>query len=100
MGFSATGHAYCLRGDMALHGVENCVKVVDDIHLFDDDFSTHLQRIHQMLSRCRKYGINLNKDKFVPAVPSVSFCGYNLSAESVAADEDRVSAIREFPDTS
>ena len=50
-----------------------------------------------MLSRCRKYGIILNKDKFVPAVPSVSFCGYKLSAEGVAADEDRVSAIRDFP---
>ena len=49
-----------------------------------------------MLSRCRKYRITLNKDKFVPAVPSVSFCGYNLSAQSFAADEDRVSAIRDF----
>ncbi|KAG0725211.1 Transposon Tf2-6 polyprotein [Chionoecetes opilio] len=96
MGFSATGDAYCLRGDLALQGVDNCVKVVDDILLFDDDFPTHLQRIHQMPTRCRKYGITLNKDKFVVAAPSVSFCGYNLSAEGVAADEDRVSAIRDF----
>ena len=42
MGFAATGDAYCLRGDMALQGVTNCVKVVDDILLFDDDLPAHL----------------------------------------------------------
>ncbi|XP_064120305.1 uncharacterized protein LOC135224910 [Macrobrachium nipponense] len=36
MGFSATGDAYCLRGDMALQGVPTCVKVVDDILLSDE----------------------------------------------------------------
>lgn len=97
MGFSATGDAYCLRGDMALQGVEHCVKVVDDILLYDDDFPTHLQRVHQMLSRCRTHGITLNKDKFVVADSRVSFCGYNLSAEGISADEDRVIAIRDFP---
>ena len=43
MGFSATGDAYCLRGDMALQGMENCAKVVDDILLFDSDFNTHIR---------------------------------------------------------
>jgi len=73
MGFSATGDAFCLRGDMALQGITNCVKVVDDILLFDEDFPTHLRRIHQMLTRCREYGITLNRDKFVVAAPSVNF---------------------------
>ncbi|XP_066983835.1 uncharacterized protein [Macrobrachium rosenbergii] len=41
--FSATGDAYCLRGDMALQGIPNCVKVVDDILLSDEDLPSHLQ---------------------------------------------------------
>lgn len=97
MGFAATGDAYCLRGDMALQGVTNCVKVVDDILLFDDDLPTHIHRIHQMLTRCRTYGITLNKDKFVVAAPTVSFCGYQISADGISADEDKVKAIRDFP---
>ncbi|XP_068246810.1 uncharacterized protein [Palaemon carinicauda] len=31
IGFAATGDAFCIRGDMALQGMQNCVKVVDDI---------------------------------------------------------------------
>ena len=97
MGFAATGDAFCLRGNMALQDMQNYVKVVDDILLYDEDFSTHLQRIHEMLTGCRKSGITLNRDKFVVATPSATFCGYTLSREGISADPDKVSAIRDFP---
>ena len=97
MGFSATGDAYCLRGDMALQGISNCVKVVDDILLTDEDLPSHLQRIHKVLSRCRQYGITLNKDKFVVAASKAKFCGYILSHDGISADPEKVSAIRDFP---
>ncbi|XP_064116655.1 uncharacterized protein K02A2.6-like [Macrobrachium nipponense] len=97
MGFSATSDANCLRGDMALQGVPNCVKVVDDILLSDEDLPSHLQHVHQMLTRCRQYGITLNKEKFTVAAPKVNFCGYVLSSDGIAADPDKVSAIRDFP---
>ncbi|XP_064105993.1 uncharacterized protein LOC135215363 [Macrobrachium nipponense] len=50
MGFAATGDAFCLRGDMALQGVQNCVKVIDDLLLHDEDYATHLHRIHEVLT--------------------------------------------------
>lgn len=93
MGFAATGDAYCLRGDMALQGVANCSKVVDDILLFDKDLPTHIGRINQMLTRCRTHGITLNKEKFVVAAPSVNVCGYQISEKGISADEDKVTAI-------
>ena len=77
--------------------MDNCVKVVDDILLFGDDFPTHLQRIRQMMVRCRKHGITFNKDKFEVAEPRVRFCGYNLFAVGVSAGEDRISVIWDFP---
>ncbi|XP_064083050.1 uncharacterized protein LOC135199066 [Macrobrachium nipponense] len=61
MGFAATGDAFCLRGDMALQGVQNCVKVLDDLLLHDEDYATHLHRIHEVLTRCRKFGITLTR---------------------------------------
>lgn len=97
MGFAATGDAYCLRGDIALQGVKNCVKVVDDILLYDADYTTHLTRIHQVLTRCREFGITINKDKFEVAAPKVDFCGFTLSMAGIAADQDKVIAIRDFP---
>ena len=87
----------CLRGDMALQGTKNCVKVVDDILIYDEDYVTHLQRINEVLTRCCKFGITLNKEKFVVASTSVNFCGYSLSKDGISADPGKVSAIRDFP---
>ncbi|ROT64663.1 hypothetical protein C7M84_017381 [Penaeus vannamei] len=95
MGFAATGDAYCLRGDLALQGITNCVKVVDDILLFDSDLPTH-RRVFQMLSRSRAHGITLNKDKFMVAATKVSFCGYNIPPEGIAADPEKVAAILSY----
>ena len=97
MGFAAIGDAYCLRGDMALQGLQNCVKVVDDILMYDEDYPTHLRRIYDMLARCRANGITLNREKFVVAAPRVNFCGYQLSDEGISADPEKVTAIRDFP---
>lgn len=57
MGFGATGDAICLRGDMALQGVKNCVKMVGDVLLCAEDCSTHLHRFHQVLTRCCEFEI-------------------------------------------
>lgn len=97
MGFAATGDAFCLGGNKALQGVESCVKVVDDILLFDENYTTHLQRIYNTLIRCHQSGITLNKKKFVLAASSVDFCRYTLSGEGIAADQEKVKAIKDFP---
>ncbi|XP_064100793.1 uncharacterized protein LOC135211412 [Macrobrachium nipponense] len=47
MGFAATGDAYCYCGDLALQGMKKCVKVVDDILIFNEDLLTHYHRIHE-----------------------------------------------------
>ena len=96
MGFSATGDAFYLRGDMALQGIPICVKVMDDILLHDEDYLAHLQRVDAVLTRCRRNGITLNADKFTLAAPTVSFYGYVLSEEDVAAYPRKVKAIAEF----
>ncbi|XP_068229734.1 uncharacterized protein [Palaemon carinicauda] len=85
-GFAATGDAYCYRGDLSLQGMKKCVKVVDDILIFDDDLLSHYHRIHELLTCCRKNGITLNRDKFVVAETRVNFCGFTLSEEGIAAD--------------
>ncbi|XP_037779411.1 uncharacterized protein LOC119575951 [Penaeus monodon] len=97
MGFAATGDAFCLRGDRALQGVTNCIKVVDDILLHDEDYISHLQRVNEVLSRCRQHGITLNAEKFIVAASEASFCGYKLSRYGIEADPEKVRAITEFP---
>ncbi|XP_037781117.1 uncharacterized protein LOC119577617 [Penaeus monodon] len=96
MGFAATGDAFCLRGDRALQGVTNCIKVVDDILLHDEDYISHLQRVNEVLSRCHQHGTTLNAE-FIVAASEASFCGYKLSRYGIEADPEKVRAITEFP---
>ncbi|XP_047481642.1 uncharacterized protein LOC125034045 [Penaeus chinensis] len=99
MGFVATGDEYCRRGDIALDGVQQCVKVVEDVLLWDEDYASHLKRVREVLMRCRAHGITVNAVKFVLAAPEVSFCGYTLSGNGIAAEEEKVCARAEFPKT-
>lgn len=97
MGFTVTGVAYCLCGDVALQGITNCVKVVDDILLFDDDLPAHIQHIFQMLTQCCVHGITIDKVKFMATGSQVNFCGYNLSAEGISTYPEKLEAITDFP---
>ncbi|KAK8378607.1 hypothetical protein O3P69_011237 [Scylla paramamosain] len=94
MGFVATGDEFCRRGDAALDGVQQCAKVVDDILLWDEDYKTHIRRVYEVLVRCRTHGITINAEKFVLAAPDVTFCGFKLSREGIAADEEKTDASR------
>lgn len=71
MGFMGTGDKFCCRGNVVLEGTQQCVKVVDDILLWDPD--------GEVLMRCRALGIAINAEEFVLAAPEVSVCGLKLS---------------------
>lgn len=72
------------------------MKLVDEVLLYDEDYLTHLYRIHEFLSRCRKHGITLNAEKFTLTTLAVSFCGYVLSNEGKAVDPEKDKAIADF----
>ena len=97
MGLSIIGDEFCRRGDAVFAGLQNFVKVVDDILIYNKDYETHLHRVYELLLRCQWAGIMLNADKFVLAAPSASFCGYGVSTDGVIADDEKVRAIRDFP---
>lgn len=86
MGFTAMGNEYCLHGDMALQGIENCIKVKDNVLIYDEDLSPHIKRMHQTLTRCCEFGITTNRDKFHVAEPSVRFKGYIISSTGISLD--------------
>ncbi|XP_070000274.1 uncharacterized protein [Penaeus vannamei] len=78
MGFVSSGE-FCRRGDIALSGIDNCIKVIDDVLVWDTDYAQLLQRLRRILIRCRQHGITINADKFNFAAPEVQYCGYTLS---------------------
>lgn len=96
LGFVATGDEYCRCGGIALAGVQQCVKVVEDILLWDEYYAFHLKRVQDVL-RCRAHGITINAEKLALAGPEVLFCWDRLSRNEITAEEKKVHVIFEFP---
>jgi len=97
MGLVSTGDEYCRRGDIALSGIENLEKVVDDMLAYDAGFPEHVARVWTVLSRCRAQGITLNPTKFRFAEDEVKFVGFIVSRQGTRADPRKIAAIQEFP---
>lgn len=96
MGLSVSGDEYNRRGDDALQGCNNTVKVVDDVLVYDREYQQHLNHIWDVLKQCLKYGVTLNPDKFFFAEQSIEYCGYQLSEEGFLPDKGKLSAIKNF----
>ena len=97
MGFISSGDEFCKRGDIALSGIGNCGKVVDDTLAWDHSYSEHIQRVHSILCRFREHNITISATKFLFAQPTADFCGYIVDESGIKADPKKVKAIAEFP---
>ncbi|XP_068245591.1 uncharacterized protein [Palaemon carinicauda] len=69
--------------DMVVQGIQNCVKVIDDLLLCDEYYVTHLHHIHEVVTSCHKFGITSTR--------------YTPSGDGISADHQKVSAIRDCP---
>ena len=97
MGLNATGDEYNRRGDLALQGIPNVQKVVDDIMIHTPDFASHLDTLKAVLQRCRENGITLSRKKFAFAKDEVKYVGYNVGKMGISADPAKICAIKDFP---
>ena len=98
MGLASTGDEYCRRGDEAFSGMKNYAKVVDDIIVYDENLQEHYENVRNLLERCRKHNITLNREKFKFAEKSVKYVGYTISEDGITVDEEKLEGLRKFPE--
>ena len=98
MGLNATGDEFNRRGDLALEGLHNIEKVVDDILIHNESLESHIKSVIEVLKRCRQFGITLSRKKFNFCKSEVKYAGYEVGALGVCADRDKIKAIIEFPE--
>ena len=79
-------------GDLA--GVETDI---DDILVWGKNEEEHLQRLKEVLQRCREINLKLNMEKCQFAMPQVTYLGHIINAQGIAPDKERVRAICEMP---
>jgi len=85
--------------DLVLCGLtyEICMVYLDDIVIFSSDFDTHMSRLQQVFKRIRQAGLKLKASKCCLLQKKVSFLRHVVSAQGLEVQEEKVSAVKEWP---
>ncbi len=97
MGLISAGNEHNLRGDLALEGMENAKKIIEDIVIYDKDLERHLERVTNVLEWFKAAGISLHMKKAQFGQPSVEWCWYTLSEAGYFPREGLVDTLTHFP---
>lgn len=98
-GIAPAPEIFQMKLDQNLEGLSGVFKIADDIlitgqgdndQLADQD---HDRNLENLLRRCRKKNIKLNRDKFDFKKDEVSFIGHRLTKEGLKPDPNKVTAI-------
>ncbi len=96
MGLASSSDEYCQRTDQVLEGIEGIQKIVDDILIYGSSYEQLLERLEQVLTRCRQHSITLSKKK-AEVDQKVKFAGYIVSQQGVEPDPEKTEGVRDFP---
>ena len=74
-----------------------CLIYLDDILVYSRTFEDHLCHLRQVFDRLRHANLRLKPSKCNFACPQVKYLGHVVSPEGIAPDDDKISAVRDFP---
>lgn len=70
---------------------------LDDLLVFSKTFEEHLQHLRYVFSTFEKHGLKLKPSKCHLFREEVPYLGHVISAEGVATDPEKISAVRDWP---
>ena len=79
-----------------LQDLDGVICHTDNVLIFGSDEQEHDRRVCAVLDRLRDAGVTLN-EKCEFSVSSITYLGYVISAKGIAADPDKIAAMRNFP---
>ena len=97
MGCVASGDEYNRRADAAFSGVQQIVRVVDDILRFDRTFPGHVKGVCAVLQAAMDAGITLDLEKFKFGRRKVEWVGYVIQRGGYTVEPGKLKAIADFP---
>ena len=71
---------------------------IDDIIIFSQDEYQHKKHLHDVANRLAAYSLKLNFNKCLLGASQLTALGYMLSAEGLAASDDKIKAIQQLPE--
>ena len=74
--------------DLILAGLQwtSCLVYLDDIIIFGNDFSNHLQKLQLVFDRIQDAGLKVNPTKCVFLREEVKYLGHIVSSQGVSVD--------------
>jgi len=97
MGCVASGDEFNRRADAAFSGVQQIVRVVDDILRFDRTFSGHVRGVCDVLQAAMDAGITLDLEKFKFGQRKIEWVGYVIQHGGYTVEPGKLKAIADFP---
>lgn len=73
------------------------IAYIDDILIYSDNESEHIDHIKQVLERLASYGLNVNVSKSVFLQTNVSFLGHEISSTGIRPLQAKVEIIEQYP---
>jgi len=74
-----------------------CLIYLDDILVYSKTFPEHLNHLRQVFDRLRHANLKLKPSKCKFACNKVHYLGHVVSSEGIAPNEDKISAVKDFP---
>ena len=85
--------------ELALAGLQwkTCLVYLDDVLVFSDDFSTHVSRLSEVLSRIQKANLKLKPAKCHFLQDEVVFLGHVISSDGITPNPENLEKIANWP---
>jgi len=98
-GLNSSSACFQRMMEIALQGLqwETCLVYVDDIITYGANFTEHMTRVDEVLSRIRDAGLKLRPDKCHLLQAEVVFLGHVVSGDGVRPDPNNISKILSWP---
>lgn len=84
--------------DEALRGLPFVYGYLDDILIFSVTPEQHVDHLRQLFQRLKDFGMLINSAKCEFGRSSITFLGHKVSADGIQPLEDKVQAIKDFPE--
>lgn len=83
--------------DTVLRGLDFCYAYLDDVLIASSSEDDHKNHLKQIFQRFSEYGVVLNINKCVFSVNTLSFLGYQVSAEGISPLQEKIEALLNYP---
>lgn len=83
--------------DEVLRGMLYTYAYIDDVLIASKSHADHREHLHPVLKRLQHYGLKLNIDKCVFAVPKLTFLGHIIDGQGLSPLDQKITAITNYP---